>query len=116
MSLRSRDIERLLSKDEHDLFTQTKQPGLAELSSQDLSSLSKRLRDARDRAQTISQRQRREMRGKAAPSGARPASDNSGSAQKTALLASAMQRVNKETSRRRSQDGKTGLVTGAQEA
>lgn len=100
MSQRRRDIERLLSKDEQELVTQSMQPALAQLSTAELSSLSKRLRDARDRAQTISRRQRREMRGKAAPAGVRPASDNSGSAEKSSLLAAAMQRVNKETGRR----------------
>jgi hypothetical protein len=116
MTPRLRDIERLLSKDELELVTETKQPGLGQLSDEDLSSLSKRLRDARDRAQTIAQRQRREMRGKATRSGARAASDNSGSAEKTALLASAMQRVNKEGSRRKDQQGRSELVRNAQKA
>jgi hypothetical protein len=100
MSQSRRDIERLLSKDEQDLVTQASHPQLGALSTEDLSSVAKRLRDARDRAQTIARRQRREMRGKAAPSGAKAAKDNAGSVEKSALLASAMQRVNKETKRR----------------
>lgn len=116
MSRSRRDIERLLSKDEQDLVSQATQPALAQLSTSDLSALAKRLRDARDKAQTIAQRQRREMRGKAAPSGAKPATDNAGSMEKSALLASAMQRVNKETARRRSQDGKSTLVKSARKA
>lgn len=116
MSLSRRDIERLLSKDELELVTQAKQPELGQLSSADLSGLAKRLRDARDKAQTIAQRQRREMRGKAAPSGARAASDNSGSMEKSSLLAAAMQKVNKETARRRAEDGKSKLVSNARKA
>jgi hypothetical protein len=116
MSRSRREIERLLSKDELELVTQAKLPALTQLSSADLSSVSKRLRDARDRAQTIAQRQRREMRGKAAPSGAQPASDNTGSMEKSSLLAAAMQRVNKETSRRRALEAKTDLVRNAREA
>lgn len=116
MSQGRRDIERLLSKDEHELFLQSKQPGLGEIEAAELSNLVTRLRDARDKAQTIAQRQRREMRGKAAPSGARAASDNSGSVEKSSLLAAAVQRVNKEAARRRSQEGKTDLVRSARRA
>lgn len=113
MNRSRREIERLLSKDEHELVTQARFPQLTELSSAELSSVAKRLRDARDRAQTIAQRQRREMRGKAAPSGAQPASDNTGSMEKSSLLAAAMQRVNKETSRRRTLQNKSRLVSSA---
>ncbi|SFV37161.1 hypothetical protein SAMN05216456_2779 [Devosia crocina] len=116
MSRSRRDIERLLSKDESELVEQAKQPALGQVSDTDLSALAKRLREARDKAQTIAQRQRREMRGKAAPQGAKPASDNSGSVEKSALLASAMQRVNKESARRRAKDGKSDLVNNAQKA
>jgi hypothetical protein len=106
----------LLSKDEQDLVALASHPQLAQLSRAELSSLSRRLREARDRAQTIARRQRREMRGKAAPSGAKPASDNTGSVEKSALLAAAMQRTNKETNRRRTADGKSQLVDNAQKA
>lgn len=116
MSLSRRDVERLLSKDENELVTQASQPKLGQLSATDLSALAKRLRDARDKAQTVARRQRREMRGKAAPSGARAASDNTGSVEKSALLAAAMQRVNKETARRRSQESKSELVGKARKA
>lgn len=56
------------------------------------------------------------MRGKAAPSGARAASDNSGSVEKSGVLAAAVQRVNKEAARRQSQRGKTELVRNARRA
>lgn len=116
MSRSRRDIERLLSRDENEMVSQATQPAIAQLSASDLAGLAKRLRDARDKAQTIAQRQRREMRGKAAPAGARPATDNAGSVEKAALLASAMQRVNKETARRRSQESKSSLVGNARKA
>lgn len=116
MSRPRRDIERLLSKDELDLVEQGSQPRLGALTDGDLSSLAKRLRDTRDRAQTIARRQKREMRGKAAPSGAKAASDNTGSLEKASLLAAAMQRVNKETSRRRAEAGNMKLKQSARRA
>jgi hypothetical protein len=116
MSRSRREIERLLSKDEREMASQATQPAIAQLSASDLTSLAKRLRDARDKAQTIAQRQRREMRGKAAPAGAKPATDNAGSVEKAALLASAMQLVNKETARRRSLERKSSLVSNARRA
>lgn len=116
MSRTRRDIERLLSKDELDLVQQASHPGLGQIGDGDLSSLAKRLRETRDRAQTIARRQRREMRGKAAPSGTKAAADNTGSVEKTRLLASAMQRVNKETARRRAETGKAELQDNALKA
>lgn len=93
--------KRLLSKDEFDLVERSRQPAIASLSDAEVGEMLARLRDMRDRAQTIERQQRREIRRKAAPSGARPASDNSGSIGKADLLASAVQRMNKERSRRR---------------
>jgi hypothetical protein len=58
-----------------------------------------RLRDQRDRAQTISRHQRREMRGKADARGASPSRDNSGTTLKAQALAQAVKRVNKEIAR-----------------
>jgi hypothetical protein len=116
MSQSRRNEERLLSVDEQELVNQTHHPDLGHLNDEEFAGLTKRLREARDRARTISQRQRREMRGKAAPSGAVAATDNAGSVEKSSLLSAAMKRVNKEGARRHASKARTELVGNARRA
>jgi hypothetical protein len=59
-----------------------------------------RLQFARDRAKGIAARQRREIRGKAAPHGAKPAKDNLGTIGKAQALREALDRVEAEQRRR----------------
>jgi hypothetical protein len=75
-------------------------PEPALLPDEEFASIATRLTDARDRAKTIAQKQRREMFGKAAFSEAKAAADNAGSAIKSAVLSTAMKRINKEGVRR----------------
>jgi hypothetical protein len=96
-----KEEERFLSKDEQEFVAKSHHPEMKELSDSDLSDLVTRLRERRDRARDIAQRQRREMRGKAAPAGAKQASDNTGTREKAAVIAAALKRVNKERERRR---------------
>ncbi len=100
MTLARKVEERSLSAEERELVVQTHQPGIAALPDDELAKLRKLVRDRRDRAVDISRHQRREMRGKAAPRGAVPAADSSGSRLKVSLLAQAMKRLNKEAARR----------------
>ncbi len=100
---RSRSEEnRLLNKDEQELAAQARHPALSELSDTDLTGLIGRLRERRNRARDVASRQRREMRGKAAPSGVQPAADDTGSRAKRDVLSSALKRANKEKERRSS--------------
>lgn len=92
---------RALSEDERELVAQTRQPQVKALSDGELSELTRRLRARRDRARDIAKRQRREMRGKAAPSGARPAAADLGTRLKGAHLTAALKRVHRERERRR---------------
>ncbi|MGU3407212.1 hypothetical protein [Methylobacterium brachiatum] len=101
MSVSSRQEARLLSADEADLVARSHHPSLREADDTGLAELITRLRERRDRARDVSRRQRRELRGKAAPSGARPVTDNTGTRQKAALLAAAVKRASKESERRR---------------
>jgi len=82
----------------------------------DLAELRKLVRERRDRAQTIAARQRRELRGKAAPKGVRAATDDSGTREKRDLLAAALRRLNKEVSRREAKAAKQDLIGSAQRA
>jgi hypothetical protein len=91
--------QRMLTEAEFEVVKQTHYPEIAELSEEQLADATRRLRDYRDKARDVSRQQRREMRGKADPRGARPAKDNTGTAMKKQIFASALRRVNRERTR-----------------
>ena len=99
MSSRRDRESALLTEHEKTDVDQTRYPEILQLSRHELIGLIKRLREARDRAQAISRRQRREIRGKAAPHGATPSRDNLGTVQKAQVLAQAVKRGNAELAR-----------------
>ena len=109
---------RLLGADELTLVEKTHHPALGLLPDQDLAELRKLVRERRDRAQDIAARQRRELqlRGKAAPKGARAATDDSGTREKRDVLAAALQRLNKEVTRRQAKAARQALIDGAKRA
>lgn len=107
---------QLLSSDELTLVEKTHHPALGLLPEQDLAELRKRVRERRDRAQTIAARQRREMRGKAASKGVRAATNDSGTREKRDLLAAAVQRLNKEAARREAKAARQALIDNAKRA
>jgi hypothetical protein len=107
---------RLLGADESTLVEKTHHPALGLLPDKDLAELRKLVRERRDRAQDIAARQRRELRGKAAPKGARAATDDSGTREKRDVLAAAMQRLNKEVTRRQAKAARQALNDGAKRA
>lgn len=114
---RSRDDERrLLSAEEFTLVDKTRHPGLGLLPDHDLHELLKHVREKRDRARDIAARQRREMRGKSAPRGLTAASDNTGTRAKRDHLAQAVQRLNKEATRREAKAARDALVDSAKRA
>ena len=116
MARTRREEDRFLDTEEREIVAQTHHPMLAELSDTEFAALTKRLRDRRDRAQGIARQQRREMRGKAAPAGARAASDNTGSQEKSGILSAALKRINKEKARRDSAHAKSELGRNARHA
>jgi hypothetical protein len=116
MSISSRQEARLLSADEVDLVARSHHPRLREADDTGLADLIGRLRERRDRARDVSRRQRRELRGKAAPSGVRPATDNTGTREKAALLAAAVKRASKESERRRNAQARGSLVATSRRA
>ncbi|HYN39805.1 MAG TPA: hypothetical protein VES39_11195 [Rhodospirillales bacterium] len=100
MSQAIRNERRYLSDDEFAVVARSHHPALHDLPDEDLRALLMLLRERRDRATDIARRQRREMRGKAAPSGVTAAADDTGSRHKASILAAALKRVNKESHRR----------------
>ena len=105
MSRSRKEEERFLSKDEQEFVAKSHHPEIQKMSDSDLSDLVARLRERRDRARDIAQQQRREMRGKSAPAGAKRSADNTGTREKAAAIAAAVKRVNKELERRRETAG-----------
>jgi hypothetical protein len=108
--------ERLLDKDERDMVAQSHMPALAGLDDKDLAALLPRVRESRDKARAVAQRQRREMRGKAAARGAEPARDDAGSQGKRDVLGKAVRRVAKEIERRRAKSARNATADGAARA
>jgi hypothetical protein len=104
-----RHERQVLTTDEIALVDASHHPGLGALSDKDLAELRRHVRDRRDRARDIAARPRREMRGKADPRGAKPASDNTGTREKRDVLAAALQRLNREAARRESKAARDAM-------
>ena len=116
MSVSRRREARLLDSGETELVARSHRPGLDAEDDAGLGELIRLLRERRDRARDVARRQRREVRGKAAPSGARPATDNAGTREKAAVLAAAVKRVSRESERRRAPNARGRTVSGARRA
>ena len=67
MAITKKQELRALSADERELVDMSGARAVKSLTDAQLSSLVKRLRTKRDRARTMAERQRRELRGKATP-------------------------------------------------
>lgn len=100
MSAKADPDARLLNATELEIVNATRSPEIGQQSSEQLKSVGRRLRQAHDRAKDIGAHQKREMRGKADPRGAKTVQDNSGTMAKVQLLLEAIQRLDAELSRR----------------
>jgi len=107
---------RALTADERDLVAKSRPPALQSLTDTQLATLLKRTRERRNRARTVADRQRRELRGKARARGAMPSKADEGSRLKLSVLATALQRLDLETQRRRRTKAKTSLIASARKA
>ena len=100
MSERTQLEARLLSAAELEVVNASRPPAIKQASDEQLKVLARRLRRARKKAKDVASRQKREMRGKAHPRGAKPTRDNTGTLAKAQVLEEAIERVEKELSRR----------------
>ncbi|WP_209427353.1 hypothetical protein [Pararhodobacter sp. SW119] len=100
----SAEERRALDSDELAMTDMARQPALGALSDRDLSDLISRLRARRNRARDIANRQGREARAKAAPSGATPAGGNEGTLTKHDYLNAALDRATAERAARSTPD------------
>ena len=108
--------ERALSRDERELVEKSRPPAVRSLTDSQLATLVKRMRVRRDRARTVAERQRRELRGKATARGAKPSQADEGSRLKLSVLSTALVRLDTETTRRSRAKAKTSLVESARRA
>jgi len=92
--------KRMLAEAEFEVVQRTHYPVVCQLSRDELVEAVRRIRAYRDKARDVSRQQRREMRGKADPRGARPAADNTGTSIKTQILSGALKRARREIQRR----------------
>jgi hypothetical protein len=116
MARRPRQQRHLLSAAELALVEKTQQPSLRTLSDRDLARLRKLVRERRDRTGQIAACQRRELRGKSSPKGARAATDDTGSRRKKDLLAAAVEGLDKEVARRKAKTSRLALIDTAARA
>lgn len=116
MSISIGDERRWLSADEAEVAARSHMPALREMSDGELTETLRLLREWRDRARDTARQQRREMRGKSAPRGARPAADNTGTTLKKEVLSGAVRRLNKERQRRREEADRESMQERLQRA
>jgi hypothetical protein len=100
MAQSSKATARLLDKTERDLVAATGRTAVGAHSDAELKDLAAKLRARRDKARDSARQQKREMRGKAEPKGAKAASDNTGTKAKADALTAALKRVGAERTRR----------------
>lgn len=95
---------RLLDEDEAKLVEVARRKDLDQIGQTELNETLQRLRDRRDRARELANRQGREARGKAEPSGIVAASQNAGTEGKAQVLGRALDLVTQERQRRAGSD------------
>ena len=98
MSQRTQLEARLLSAAELEVVNASRPPAIGQASDEQLKVLAQRLRRDRDRDEDVAAPEKHKMRGKAHPRGAKP--NNTGSLAKAQVLEEAIERVEKELSRR----------------
>jgi hypothetical protein len=116
MSLPKATEKRMLTEDEFDVVQKTHYPALSALTREDLGETVRRIRTFRNKARDIAHQQRREMRGKGAPRGARPAQDNTGTSIKKQIFANALKRANRALERLEAAEDKPNQVVLARRA
>lgn len=116
MAITRKEEERALNSDEQALVSKSRHPDLQALPDSELHSLAKLLRERREKAKTLANQRRREIRGKAAPRGNSASKADEGSQLKLGILATAMRRLNGEIELRRQITSRHSLAENAHRA
>ncbi|HEX8568746.1 MAG TPA: hypothetical protein VF699_02325 [Caulobacteraceae bacterium] len=96
--------QRSLTADEWAVVEKSHYPAVEALDEDELAAMRQRLRTLRSKARDRLHQQRREVRGKAEPRGARAVQETFGTALKLSSLTGALKRVNRSLERTRKQD------------
>jgi len=113
MAVTRTDLRHVLSKDDADLVEQARQPGLSELTSDELRQLSIRLRERRDRSNKLVSGHRRATKGR---SNTPVEKFEANQRRHAAIYAEAVARTNKERSRRTARARHEELVANSRRA
>ena len=113
MAVTRTDLRHVLSKEDADLVEQARQPGLSELTSDELRQLSIRLRERRDRSNKLVSGHRRATKGR---SNTPVEKFEANQRRHAAIYAEAVARTNKERSRRTARARHEELVANSRRA
>jgi len=116
MAITKKQELRALTESERELVDMSGVRAARSLTDAQLTRLVKLLRTKRDRAKTVAERQRRELRGKTRPRGTTPVKADDGSRLKLEILSAALARLDAETERRGQIKAKASLVESAKKA
>ena len=116
MSIPCKFERNIVSFDEHEVIMQSHHPRIYEVSLDDLKVLRQRLRDMRDKEQTLASEKRRVARGKAAPRGASFPGTPERPLQRKQVFAAALKRVNAEIARMQKLQVRTAHIEAARRA
>lgn len=116
MAVTRKEEERALNAEERDVVNLSRHPDVQDVADAELVALQERLRHLRDKARTLANQKRREIRGKSAPRGSTPVTSDQGSSLKLAVISMALKRVNAEVQRRDDFSRSHSLVENAQKA
>lgn len=108
--------KKMLTEAEFEVVQKTHYPALAALSKDEIAGIVQRIRTYRNKARDIAHQQRREMRGKSAPRGARPAQDDTGTSIKKQMFAHALKRANRALGRLEAAENKPSQAVLARRA
>jgi hypothetical protein len=108
--------QSLLTHDEQGPVLSSHHPAIYDVTLDELKALSQRLRELRNKEQTLARAKRREMRGKGAPRGARFPGTAERPFQRKQVFIAALKRVGKEIKRREDLNARAAHVDAAQRA
>jgi hypothetical protein len=116
MSIASKFERSILSYDEHGVVLRSHHPEIYESRLDELKSLRQRLRDMRDKENTVAHAKRREARGKGRPRGQSLPGTAEHPMRRKQVFSAALKRVNREIHRMEKLEARTAHVDAARRA
>lgn len=113
MSIPCKFERNILSYDEHEIVLRSHHPEIYESGLDDLKALRQRLRDMRDKENTLARAKRREARGKGQPRGQSLPGTAEHPLQRKQVFAAALKRVNREIHRMEKLEARNAHIEAA---